>query len=84
MIFKEENIIVYCKDDYFKKFDNKDLCYNYGLCYYRGYLIHRQAGPALEWNNGEKYWFFNGHEYSEEEYWKIINLKKKKKVLYDI
>ena len=31
-------------------------------------LGHRGDGPAIEWNNGEKYWYLNGVEYTEREY----------------
>jgi hypothetical protein len=29
---------------------------------------HREDDPAIEWNNGEKYWYLNGVEYTEREY----------------
>jgi hypothetical protein len=29
--------------------------------------IHRTDGPAIEYANGNKYWYINGIEYSEED-----------------
>jgi len=105
MIFKEENKVVYCKDDYHEEFDNNKW-YNDNKCYYKGYLVHREDGPAKEWNdgskiwyidgkrhredgpaceyNGCKYWWLNGKKFSEKEYFKIINLKKKSRVLDEV
>jgi len=45
---------------------------------------HRTNGPAVEWINGQKFWYINGKEYSEQEYWNIINLRYKNKVLNEI
>jgi len=45
---------------------------------------HRDDGPAVEYGNGYKYWYLNGKEYSEEEYLKIMNLKKKNRVLDEV
>jgi len=108
MKFKEKYKIVYCKDEHCSEFDN-GMFSNYNTYeYYKGYLVHREDGPAIECNNGHKRWLLNGKlhredgpaiecsygdkewylnnkEYSEKEYWKIINLfKNKKKVLNEI
>jgi len=116
MIFKyhggyEKGIIIYCKKiSYQKMFDNghyRGSGTGSKLCYFKGYLLHRKNGPAIEWGNGCKYWYFNGlrhrengpstellygykswflngKEYSEQEYWKIINLKKNGQVLDEV
>ncbi len=38
-------------------------------CWYKDGKIHREDGPAIEWTNGEKEWWFEGKEYFR------INLK---------
>jgi hypothetical protein len=86
-IFKNVYEIIYCKDDSYQKvFDNKDFYYLESINdnYYKGYLLHREDGPAIECSNGDKDWFLNGKWYTEKEYWKIINLKNKSKVINDI
>jgi len=98
MKFKEENKVVYCKDgSYNKKYDNEDfyykkeydndgVYYNHAkyILYWKGYLIHREDGPAIEGTDGFKEWWLNGIEYLEQEYLKIINLKKKNRTLDEI
>jgi hypothetical protein len=90
MIFKENNTIIYCKDNsYQKKFDIDELLMTKGVIYYKGYLVNRNNGPAIIWDKGFKVWILDGKEYDKEEYWKIINcfkknLKNKKKVLHGI
>ena len=42
---------------------------------------HREDGPAVEWNNGDKSWFLNGVEYTEQEYNLKIRNRKLKKLL---
>ena len=85
MKFKDKNgNIIYCKNDYYEEFDNNDFYYDASIEYYKGYLIHRDNGPAIEWNNGHEEWFLNGICYTKEEYLKIINLMNKKKVLDEI
>jgi len=87
MIFKNFSTF-YCKDDYCEQYDTKSVCYvfkdQYNRFYYRGYLIHREDGPAVEGNHGFKEWWLNGIKYSEKEYYKVINLKKKSDVLNEI
>ena len=41
---------------------------------------HREDGPAVEYSNGEKYYFLENFQYSEEEYWKKIKELKKCKL----
>ena len=45
--------------------------------------FHREDGPAREWHNGDKEWFLNGIEYSEEE-WKQEVAKIKLKRILDL
>jgi hypothetical protein len=84
MKFKDTYKVVYCKDNYNKKYNNDRFYYNNDIQYYKGYLIHREDGPAIECKDGDKYWYLNGKEYSEQKYLKIINLKKKSQVLDEI
>ena len=30
--------------------------------------LHREDGPAIEWANGDKEWWLNGEEVTEEEH----------------
>jgi hypothetical protein len=40
--------------------------------------LHREDGPAVEWNNGDKSWYLNGVEYTEQEYkYKMRSIKLK-------
>jgi len=36
---------------------------------------HREDGPAIEYNNGDREYYLDGIKYSEEEYEKAIKLK---------
>ena len=39
--------------------------------------LHREDGPAEEYSNGDNFYWLEGIEYTEEEYWeKIKELKK--------
>jgi len=107
MIFKEKNRIIYCKDKYYKNFDNIRLFhFDDDIQYYKGYIIHREDGPAIEWDEGDEEWIVNGKlhredgpaltwcnqnkwwlnnkQYSKEEYWNIINLRNKSRILDEI
>jgi len=87
MIFEDEYSIIYCQDNYQEKFDNGDYYFDQDSAYryyYRGYLVHREDGPAIEWYDGDKWWFISGKPYTEKEYWKLMNLKNKSRVLNDI
>jgi len=69
MKFKtKDGSIIYCKNDHYKEFNNSHFCLNVGTCtnYYKGYLIHRKHGPAIEWNDGDKYWSLNGKRHRED------------------
>ena len=37
-----------------------------GIIYYKGYLVHYENGPAIEWKNGDKFWFLNGQLHRED------------------
>lgn len=56
--------------------------------YYRGYLLHREDGPAIESENGTKEWFLNGDRHREDgpaieyanggkEWWRNDRLERK-------
>ncbi len=30
---------------------------------------HREDGPAREWSDDSKWWYLNGQEYTEDEYY---------------
>jgi len=84
MKFKKEYGIIYCKDEHCSEFDN-GMFSNYNTYeYYKGYLVHRENGPAIEWDNGDKSWYFEGKKFSEKNYYKIINLKNKNRVLDEV
>jgi len=59
MKFKEDSKTVYCKDNSYRREFDKNSC-NYNMQYYKGYLIHREDGPAIEWVDGDKEWFKDG------------------------
>jgi len=44
--------------------------------YNRHGLLHRLDGPASEWANGRKYWYFNGHYLGsdDEGFWALWDL----------
>jgi hypothetical protein len=47
--------------------------YKYGTC-----TLHREDGPAIEYPNGDKYWYFNGKEVDcccQEEFEQFMKLK---------
>jgi len=64
MKFKTKNFnAIYCKNgSYNNKYDNDDFYYTSidNIWYFRGYIIHKNSGPAIEWNNGTKEWLKNG------------------------
>jgi hypothetical protein len=35
--------------------------------------LHREHGPAIEYASGNKEWWLNGQEYSEQDFNKLIN-----------
>jgi len=61
MKFENKYAIIYCKDNYYKEFNNNRF-YNINniIWYFRGYLVHREDGPALERKDGHKEWYKNG------------------------
>ena len=34
--------------------------------YYKSGLLHREDGPAVEFNNGDKFWYINGKRHRED------------------
>jgi len=77
MKFEEPGRKIYCKDNNIYNTDKIKRSW-------KGYLIHRENGPAIEWDNGDRMWYLNGIRYSEEDYLKMMNLKNKYRVLYEI
>ena len=50
---------------------------NVATTWYKHGKLHREDGPAVEWANGDKAYYLEDIEYTEEEYWaKIKQLKK--------
>ena len=43
----------------------KLIC-NMSIRYYKNDNLHREDGPAIEYPNGEKYWFINGLSHRED------------------
>lgn len=84
MKFENKYRIIYCKDEYYKKYDNNSFYDKNNIQYYRGYMVHCEDGPAVQLCDGTEGWHLDGIWYTEKEYHRIINLKSKKKVLDDI
>jgi len=36
--------------------------------WYLNYKLHREDGPAIEYNDGDKYWYLNGKLLTEAEH----------------
>jgi len=59
--------IIYCKcESYNKKYDNNNFNCDKSISYYKGYLLHREDGPAVEYSNGDKQWLLNGIFHRED------------------
>jgi len=85
MKFENENSnIIYCKNTFYKKFNNNTFYSNNGKYYYRGYEVHRVDGPAIEWCDDTKMYYLDGKYYTKEKYLKLKNLKIKNRVLNEI
>ena len=41
---------------------------NVGKCWYLNDKRHREDGPAVECSDGDKHWYLEGIEYTEEEW----------------
>lgn len=57
--------------NYFKQLFTKNGCVitdDVRKCWYQDGKPHRMDGPASEFSDGDKYWFINGVEYTEEQY----------------
>ena len=39
-----------------------------GIFHYVHDELHREDGPAVEWNDGTNWWYLNGKTLSEEEH----------------
>jgi len=44
-------------------------------------LLHREDGPAVEWSDGDKYWYLDDIRYREEEWKEEMYRRNLKKVL---
>jgi hypothetical protein len=53
----------------------KKIVNQFGTYYLLNGQWHREDGPAAEYANGTKYWYLQGKEYTEEEYWRLVKLK---------
>jgi hypothetical protein len=90
MKFEETNKTIYCKDGSYQSAFNNAAYFminktDYAdILYFKGYIVHNICGPAVIWADGIKSWYLNGIEYKEKEYWKIIDLKNKNRVLDEI
>jgi len=74
MKFEEGDKIVYCKDaSYLKEANINGYSEFNEKKYYKGYLIHREDGPAIEYINGDKRWYFEGKLHREDEPAAIYN-----------
>ncbi len=43
-----------------------------------GIILHREDGPAVIWENGEKFWYYKGHQIdckNLDEFQRILKLK---------
>ena len=54
------------------------------ISWYKDGVVHREDGPACEWDDGDKWWWLNGQEYSEQDYKIAMRKSKLKKVLKQI
>jgi len=73
MKFEDEYKTVYCKDKYCIESNIqsdivKPSYYSTykGLRYYKGYLIHKETGPAIEYINGDKEWYIEGKRHRKD------------------
>jgi len=74
--------------DKYNNMDNENII-NIEKRWYKNGLQHRDNGPAIEMITLPFYykyneWWLNNKQYSEEQYWKMVNFKNKNRVLYDI
>ncbi len=51
-----------------------------GKLWYINGFRHREDGPAVEYNDGDKSWYLNDIEYTEEEYTLKIKLERLKQL----
>lgn len=52
------------------------ICSDGYIAYSLDRKLHREDGPAVTYPDGQKYYFLNDKEYSEEKYYKKLNLNK--------
>lgn len=44
-----------------------------GCCYSETGILHRIDGPAIQYKDGQKRFYINGHSFAEKDYWKKIH-----------
>jgi len=61
--------------------DTDNFNYKDDKLYYKGYLLHREDGPAIEWSDNDCQWYLFGKEYTKNDYIKVIKIKNITKIL---
>ncbi len=46
--------------------------------------MHRENGPAVEYNNGDCEWFINGIGYTQEEWFDKLTPEQKEKAIWNM
>ncbi len=46
--------------------------------------LHRDDGPAVIYSDGDKQWWLNGENYSQEEWFELLNPEQKEKVIWNM
>jgi len=66
MIFKEDDLVIYCKDECQKSINGIyfDVDISTNTLYWHGRLVHREDGPAIECNI-IKEWYIEGKRHRE-------------------
>ena len=59
---------------------NKFWFYELDGYFHKKRTFHREDGPAMEFTNGEKYWYLHDKQYTLEEYVAQMNCSDSEKV----
>jgi hypothetical protein len=59
-------------------------CMNGDKEWYLNGQRHRLDGPAIEFANGYKSWYLNGFNYSQEEWFELLNDEDKEKAIWNL
>jgi hypothetical protein len=46
--------------------------------------LHREDGPAIEYMDGEKHWYLNGINYSQEEWFEKLSAEDKLEAIWNL